>query len=80
MRARPHHLRRLPTTLLRAKGVLRIAGRDDARGVIQLVGRRSTLDIAPGTPPATSQFVAISRRGALDGETLARLLDGCAVG
>jgi G3E family GTPase len=61
----------LPEGLLRAKGILDIGG---ARGVFQLVGKRRSLRIDAGPPPAESLIVAIARTGRLDMEGLARTL------
>lgn len=71
-------VRHLPVSLLRAKGIL-TARTDgiDRRAVFHLVGKRSTITIEPGAAPATTQVVAIARRGGLDREALERLLDGC---
>lgn len=53
----------LPEGLLRAKGILDI---DGARGVFHLVGKRRSLRIDAGPPPAESVIVAIARTGGLD--------------
>jgi len=70
-------VRRLPPGLLRAKGVLAFAGRPEARGVFQLVGRRSSLTFEEGRPPRESALVAIGRPGDLEPEALTALLEGC---
>ncbi len=70
-------VRRLPVTLLRAKGVLAFADRPEERAVFQLVGRRHTIEVAAGPAPADSALVAIARAGELDSEALTALLDGC---
>ena len=70
-------VRRLPTTLLRMKGVLAFADRPGERAVFQMVGRRHTLEVAVGPAPADSALVAIARAGELDSEALTALLDGC---
>jgi G3E family GTPase len=70
-------LRRLPTALLRAKGVLVFADRPDERAVFQLVGRRHTLEAEKGPVPSGSTLVAITRAGTLDAPALSALFDEC---
>jgi G3E family GTPase len=70
-------IRQLPATLLRAKGVLVFDDRPGERAVFQLVGRRHTIEVDDGAPPATSVLVAIARTGSLDADALTALLDGC---
>ncbi|MGF1611986.1 MAG: CobW family GTP-binding protein [Kiloniellales bacterium] len=70
-------VRRMPRGLLRAKGVLIFAERPEARGVFQLVGRRSTIEFVEGAAPRESALVAIARSGGFDPAALSRLLDGC---
>jgi G3E family GTPase len=71
-------VRRLPRSLLRAKGVLAVDGDGCRRRyVLQVVGRRHSLTPAPGPPPAESRVVAIAWRGEADGGELRRILDGC---
>jgi len=70
-------VRRLPVTLLRAKGVVAFADRPEERAVFQLVGRRHTIEAVPGQAPAASALVAIARTGELDAGALTALLDGC---
>jgi G3E family GTPase len=70
-------IRQLPTTLLRAKGVLVFGDRPGERAVFQLVGRRHTIEVDDGPPPTTSALVAIARTGSLDADALTALLDGC---
>lgn len=73
-------LRRLPPALLRAKGVVRFAERPEERMVFQLVGKRWSVEPAPGPAPAESAVVAIARAGALDDAALTSLFDGCRAG
>jgi len=70
-------LRRLPPTLLRAKGILAFADRPGERGLFQLVGKRSSLAFDDAPAPAESSLVAIARTGSFDPEALTALLDGC---
>lgn len=70
-------VRRLPTSLLRAKGVLVFGDQPTQRAVFQMVGRRHTTEVEPGTAPAVSSLVAIARTGGLDPAALTALLDGC---
>ncbi|MCL4765348.1 MAG: GTP-binding protein [Hyphomicrobiaceae bacterium] len=70
-------MRRLPPGLLRAKGILRLAGQPEGRGVFHLVGKRMSLEVEAGPPPAMSQLVAIGRRGTFDPAGLTRLVTGC---
>jgi G3E family GTPase len=69
-------LKRMPQSLLRAKGVLRPAG-EETRLVYHLVGKRSQLTCEPGAPPSVSTLVAIGRRGSFDQAALTALLDDC---
>lgn len=75
-----HAMRRLPPGLLRAKGIVSLAGLPDGRGVFHLVGKRMSLDVEAAPPPAVSQLVAIGRRGSFDPDALARLVDDCCEG
>lgn len=70
-------VRRLPATVLRAKGLVVFADRPDERAVFQLVGRRHTIDVEEGPVPEASAVVAIARAGSLDPDALTALLDGC---
>jgi G3E family GTPase len=70
-------LRRLPPTLLRAKGVLVFADRPEERAVFQLVGRRHALEVEKGPVPSESMLVAIARAGTLDAAALSALFDLC---
>lgn len=69
-------MRDLPTSLMRAKGVLR-TGDGGGRLVFHLVGKRRSLEREDEPPPQTSAFVAIGRKGAFDPQALAALLDSC---
>jgi G3E family GTPase len=72
-------MRSIPPGLLRAKGILAFADRQDERAVFQLVGKRKELKLEPGTPPAESMLVAIARKGAFDLEALSAQFDACRV-
>lgn len=73
-------LRRLPPTVLRAKGVVVFADRPEERAVFQLVGRRHSVETAEGVAPGASTVVAIARAGALDAAALDALFDSCRAG
>lgn len=70
-------VRRLPAALLRAKGVIVFSDRPAERAVFQLVGRRYTIEVEIGSPPAISSLVAIARTSSLDADALTELLNGC---
>jgi G3E family GTPase len=70
-------MRQFPAGVLRAKGILRLSGNREGRGVFHLVGKRSSLEVERDTPPAASMVVAIGRRGAFDPAALTRLIEGC---
>jgi G3E family GTPase len=72
-------LRSLPAGVLRAKGIFRIPGMPDARGVVQLAGKRTRIDLEKAPPPAQSSLVAIFRTGTVDPDALARLFASCEV-
>ncbi len=69
--------RELPTTLLRAKGILAFSDRPEARSVFQVVGKRRSLQEKAGSPPEECMLVAIARRGELNPERLTALFDAC---
>ena len=69
-------LNRLPTTLLRAKGVLRTE-RDERRLVMHLVGKRREMNFDDAPAPTTSQLVAIGRAEDIDSAALNALFDAC---
>jgi G3E family GTPase len=69
-------LETLPASVFRAKGVLDIAG-VDGRHLFHLVGRRFTLDPAPGRHRGTNRLVLIGRR--LDAAGLRARLAACLV-
>lgn len=74
--------RRLPPSVYRAKGVLRLVGRPGRparRGVLQIVGRRADLVIGgawrPEDGPSRLVFIGAARR--LQGECLAGMVRDC---
>jgi len=69
-------VRRLPSSLLRMKGIVAFADRPGERAVFQLVGKRHSLEAVPGPAPAESRLVAITRAGELDAGALDALLAG----
>lgn len=72
--------RQLPSSLLRAKGI--VHGLRDGVGhrvVFHLVGKRTVVTETVGAPPATSQLIVIARKGRLDRPAIASLINGCLV-
>ena len=69
-------LRRLPTSLLRVKGILRAS--DGGRLVLQVVGKRAELVRDDAPAPAIGSVVAIGRRGSFDPDELDRIFDATA--
>lgn len=69
--------RRLPESVYRCKGIVQIADDPDNRYVLQIVGRRSHLEVLDpwGARERTSEIVAIGRR--LDHDLLTALFDEC---
>ncbi|KAB2848575.1 MAG: GTP-binding protein [Hyphomicrobiaceae bacterium] len=67
-------LQLLPTKLLRAKGILRIAGEPKA-AVFQLVGKRRSMQSIEAAPPQRSELVALGPKGSLDAEALTAAFD-----
>lgn len=71
-------IQRLPTGLLRAKGIVRVrSGGSARRAIFHLVGKRSVVTTDDGAPPTSSQVVAIARKGALDSDRLTHLMEAC---
>jgi G3E family GTPase len=71
-------LRSLPAKLLRAKGILRLAG-EPAAAMFQLVGRRRSLDTVAAAPPERSEFVALGLKGSIDPDALATAFEAAKV-
>ncbi len=61
----------LPDTVVRAKGIVNVG--PDAAVLVDAVGRRREVSAWQGTPPDTSEMVAIGLRGALDPVELSEL-------
>jgi G3E family GTPase len=78
LRAVQRHLKRLPTGVFRAKGVLYLADLPEARAIVQLVGKR--LSVIPGAPwgneQRRSRLVYIGVPGSVNPRELD--LQGCA--
>lgn len=72
-------IRALPTSLMRAKGILRPVDSEGGRLVFHLVGRRSTIIRQDGPVPDASTIVAIGRSGSFDKRALSRLFDDCVI-
>lgn len=74
-------LERLPTSVYRAKGVFHTLDDPDHRLLVQVVGRRITLETGASwddTRPS-SQFVLIAAHDSVDAEAMQALLDGTLV-
>lgn len=74
--------RRLPAAVYRAKGIVRIVGRgdrDDQRGILQIVGRRTDLvaDSPWGNTERSSRLVFIGAARRLQPERIAALVADC---
>lgn len=68
----------LPRSVQRLKGVVRVAEAPGQRVVLQVVGKRSSLEAAgPWTGPPESRVVAVARRGGIDAALLRRRFEGC---
>lgn len=71
----------LPTGVIRAKGLFRVAGRPQHRGVLHVVGKRATVtDYDPwGSLPPRTQLVFIGTPGGFDPAALGAALAACEV-
>jgi G3E family GTPase len=69
-------IRKLPSSVMRAKGILRTVGSGD-RLIFHLVGKRTELKREGEAAPITGSIVAIGRRGNFDAGELTKLFDGC---
>lgn len=69
-------VRKLPSSVMRAKGILRTTG-SRSRLVFQLVGKRTEHRREDEVAPVTSNIVAIGRRGSFDPRELTALFDDC---
>ncbi|MEQ1785169.1 MAG: GTP-binding protein, partial [Hyphomonadaceae bacterium] len=59
-------VKRLPPTIFRSKGILKLAGHPEQEAVFQLVGKRSSLQLRPtNTQSTSSALVVIGPRGAM---------------
>ena len=69
----------LPTTIFRCKGILNLTDFPDRRAVLQVVGRRASLQLGDpwGASKPTSQIVVIASQGGLDTHTLKEHFDSC---
>jgi G3E family GTPase len=73
-------VKELPTSIYRAKGILRLAEEPDQEAVFQLVGKRSEISKgAPWSGSPSSAIVFIGRRGASRIDDLRAKLDACLV-
>jgi G3E family GTPase len=73
-----HFVKTLPTSIYRAKGILRLAEAPDQESIFQLVGKRSEISKGPpwsGSP--SNAIVFIGSRGAFRIEDLTAKLDAC---
>jgi G3E family GTPase len=72
--------RELPTSIYRAKGILRLAETPDQESVFQLVGKRSEISKgAPWSDSPSNAIVFIGSRGAFQIDDLRAQLDACLV-
>lgn len=70
----------LPESIYRAKGIFFLADAPNQKGILQVVGKRASLTLAPSDwsdISTQSRFVAIGRANTLDGEALTAQLEGC---
>jgi G3E family GTPase len=73
---------RLPAGVYRAKGIVRTAEQPESRAVLQVVGKRVDLALSEawGGGPRGTRIVVIGAEGAVEGDALRALFDGCRVG
>jgi G3E family GTPase len=69
----------LPPTIFRCKGILNLTDFPDRRAVLQVVGRRASLQLGDpwGASTPTSQIVVIASHGGLDTHLLQERFDAC---
>ncbi|MBZ0288586.1 MAG: GTP-binding protein, partial [Anaerolineae bacterium] len=69
----------LPPTIFRCKGILNLTDFPDRRAVLQVVGRRASLQLGDpwGDATPTSQIVVIASHGGLDAHALKENFDAC---
>lgn len=72
-------IKKLPTTIYRAKGIVNLADIPDRRSVLQMVGQRAsiTLGDAWDDQPPHTQIVVIGSNGGVDGNDLQRRFEAC---
>lgn len=72
-------IQRHAATILRAKGILRLHGRETAPLLFQMVGQRVTVGPAPARAAGAdgTRLVFIGRRGRIDCAAIAADMDGC---
>jgi len=70
---------RLPAGVYRAKGIVRSAEQPDVRAVLQVVGKRVDVALTDpwGARPPGTRIVVIGAEGAVDGDALRAVFDGC---
>ena len=70
---------RLPASVYRAKGIVRSAEEPDVRAVLQVVGKRVDLVLTDpwGARPPGTRIVVIGAEGAVEGDALRAVFDGC---
>lgn len=71
-------LKDLPRTVFRAKGLLSLLEKPDHQVVLQSTGKRATLTVGNpwGERPPETRIVFIGTRGGIDGERIAKRLQG----
>lgn len=70
---------RLPASVYRAKGIVRSAEQPDVRAVLQVVGKRVDVALTErwGARPQGTRIVVVGAEGAVDGDALRAVFDGC---
>ncbi len=73
---------RLPASVYRAKGIVCTAEQPELRAVLQVVGKRVDLALTDpwGVRPRGTRIVVIGAEGAVEGDVMRAMFDGCRVG
>lgn len=81
LRAFRRALDRMSPDIYRLKGFLHVADDPERRLLVQMVGRRGSIEpLNPWAGPAGTALVAIARKGALSQSDLAEIFEACAAG
>lgn len=72
-------LKKLPSDIFRAKGVMYLDEEPDRRAVLQVTGKRGSLTLSDpwGDRPPRTELVFIGGAGGLDTDAIAALFEGC---